>query len=368
MATTVVRIISNPASGDGAASGFVNKHVIPLIAQHVPKYELFETTGPGAAEEYARQAIQQHQHDAADSREPAVFIVAGGDGTVHELVNGIGESSQSHPVHLVLCPLGTANALYSTLFPLDPSIPETEYRLQGVRAYVAGRFTPVTVTKTSLYTAANEHVKSVYGVVVTSTALHAAILHSADRLRQTVKGIERFKVAAEENISHWCNASVSFVHPSSFSIYDPDADRFTSDLSSGVENVLSGPFAYFISTTNVDRLEPAFQISPLFTKSPPAPGELDLVVVRPMRDPALQLDNELARAAFAPRLMDVLRSAYQQGAHVKMRHDKSAHTSSSPFVVEYIRTLGWKWIPVSFPPYTTTSSGVSLILFFFLGL
>lgn len=350
-----VRIISNPASGEGAASGFVNEHVIPLIAQHIAKYELFETTGPGAAEQYARQAIQQHQLDTADSPEPAVFIVAGGDGTVHELVNGIGESAKSHPVRLVLCPLGTANALYSTLFPLDPSLPETEYRLQGVRAYVAGHFTPVTVTKTSLYTAANEHVKSVYGVVVTSTALHAAILHSADRLRQTVKGIERFKIAAKENISHWCSASVSFVHPSSLSIYDPDADRFTSSLSlddGNVENALSGPFAYFISTTNVDRLEPAFQISPLFTKSPPAPGELDLVVVRPMRDPAFQADNELARAAFAQKLMDVLHSAYQQGAHVKIRHDKSAHTSSnpqdSPFVVEYIRTLGWKWIPVSF--------------------
>lgn len=341
-------IISNPASGERTGAQFVNEHVLPLIRPS-GKYELFETTGPGSAEEYARRIVQQHNVNNGDA---IVMIVSGGDGTVHEIVNGIGETL--HNIRLVLCPLGTANALYSTLFPVDPAMFETEYRLQGIRAYLAGHFKPLTISKTCLYTDNNEKLKSVYGVVVTSTALHAAILHSAERLRETVKGIERFQIAAKENILHWYQGNVQFLsrdEDSSFEasrIYNPDTDKFAV-LS---QDTLSGPFAYFISTTNVDRLEPAFQISPLFSKLPPGPGELDLVVVRPLRDPAFTKDDEPSRTQFASKLMHVLQSAYQQGAHVKIQH-REPHISvdsgdnSNSYVVEYIRTKGWRWVPVS---------------------
>ncbi|GJJ12451.1 hypothetical protein Clacol_006693 [Clathrus columnatus] len=330
-------IISNPASGDGTGLQFVKQHVIPLI-QHMGKYIEFETTGPGAAEQYAQQIVQQH----VNSEEPIDLIISGGDGTVHEIINGIGKTSCV--IRLILCPLGTANALYSTHFPVDPTLSETEYRLLGVRAYLKNNFKPLIITETCLYTENHECVKSVLGVVVTSTALHAAILHSAERLRATIKSLERFKLAAMENITLWYKANLMLlshndVHPT---VYDPNTDRFTA-LS---DDILTGPFAYFISTTNVDRLEPAFQISPLFSRSPPLLAELDLVLVRPLRDPEVRADDEVSRTNFSSKLMNVLQSAYQQGAHVNMRYTETDASVNSDFIVEYIRATAWKWIPV----------------------
>ena len=57
---------------------------------------------------------------------------------------------------------------------------------------------------------------------------------------------------------------------------------------------LNGPFAYFLSTVNEDRLEPAFRITPR-GRDVLSPKEntavLDVVIVRPMRDPSYEMDR-----------------------------------------------------------------------------
>ena len=86
-------IIFNPAAKGTKAARFLER-----IQQFAGGAKIERTGRPGAAEEMARSALQ------AGFR---TIVAAGGDGTVHEVVNGIGESG----VHLGILPVGTMNVL-----------------------------------------------------------------------------------------------------------------------------------------------------------------------------------------------------------------------------------------------------------------
>lgn len=333
-------IITNPVSGDGKGRQFVHEHVLPLIQDH--QYELQETKQVGSAGYLAAEFLRKQPAGT-----PVVFVISGGDGTVHEVVNGLGVPS--HPYQLVICPQGTANALYSTLFPPQhDQLPTVEYRLRSLRAYLDGRTRRVTLTQTCVLDSDSHVMRTVLGVVVASTALHASILDTAERLRPSIHGIERFKVAAAENISKWYHGNVRlFSRSACVQIYDPMVGAF-KPLGS-TEFDLPGPFAYFLSTVNVDRLEPAFEISPLFVKLPPTCDEMDLVVIRPLRDPFLKCDSHDDRSSSIRNLNAALQGAYIQGSHIGLRYQDGvpAATGGGPFVVEYLRCDGWEWSPVS---------------------
>jgi YegS/Rv2252/BmrU family lipid kinase len=83
--------ILNPAAGGGRASRRFER-VLPRLRQ-LGKVEVATTTAPGHAEELAR---------AADA---SVVVAAGGDGTVHEVVNGLLAVPASRA--LAVAPLGT---------------------------------------------------------------------------------------------------------------------------------------------------------------------------------------------------------------------------------------------------------------------
>ena len=122
---------------------------------------------------------------------------------------------------------------------------------------------------------------------------------------------------------------------------------------------LAGPFAYFLCTTNVDRLEPTFRIAPMQCSFPPpplgSPATMDLVVVRPTRDPSVADASEQTRQAFAQKCMGVMTGAYRDGAHINMRYGPGGEVlegeGNGPPVVEYYRCNGWEWIPVSAQPF-----------------
>lgn len=79
-------------------SGFY-RHVYPLLA-HVARVDVWETRAPGHAAELARQA--------ADEGYPCV-LAAGGDGTLHQVLNGLRTSSHPGVPVLGVVPLGTGN-------------------------------------------------------------------------------------------------------------------------------------------------------------------------------------------------------------------------------------------------------------------
>jgi diacylglycerol kinase (ATP) len=103
-------VLLNPTAGRGRA-GRLWTELSPLLQARWPGLQLHQTTGPGDAErraaEWARQA------------EPGPIVILGGDGTVHEMVNG--GAAEGPAASLALIPAGTGNDVArNTGVPLNP--------------------------------------------------------------------------------------------------------------------------------------------------------------------------------------------------------------------------------------------------------
>ncbi|KAL0573626.1 hypothetical protein V5O48_008321 [Marasmius crinis-equi] len=146
--------IYNPVSGNGTAKDFFDQEVIPLLQRaNKPTPKLVATDRSGHAGEIVHEALETLEGEIT------VFLGAG-DGTLHEIINFLSLSGVKGPkgrtdkkLHLVLVPCGTANALYSSLFP--PSTPESlnevAYKLQSVQSFIDGkRIIPLTLAISTL--------------------------------------------------------------------------------------------------------------------------------------------------------------------------------------------------------------------------
>jgi diacylglycerol kinase (ATP) len=94
-------VIFNPASGKGQGA----RRLAKLGKQWGPHAVLRPTTHAGHAVELARQAA-----DAGF----AIVVAAGGDGTVHEVANGLLQSGR-RDVNFGIIPIGSANDYYASL-------------------------------------------------------------------------------------------------------------------------------------------------------------------------------------------------------------------------------------------------------------
>jgi diacylglycerol kinase family enzyme len=106
-------LISNPASGAGREYRLRRIHAVAAALSsegHSVTSEL--TTAPGSASVQARQAVS----NGAD-----VIFACGGDGTVHEVLQGLVSENGIPGAALGIVPVGSANALARHLrLPLDP--------------------------------------------------------------------------------------------------------------------------------------------------------------------------------------------------------------------------------------------------------
>src|SRR4028118_400661 len=112
MGRPAARVICNPSSGGGAYDPDV-------LRAEFDGYELdwVETEGPGDASEAAREWPE------------GLLIVAGGDGTINDAVNGLGKAGFPEGVTLGILPAGTGNDLAATLcIPDDPDEAEDVIR------------------------------------------------------------------------------------------------------------------------------------------------------------------------------------------------------------------------------------------------
>ncbi len=123
MGRPAARVICNPSSGGGAYDPDV-------LRAEFDGYELdwVQTEGPGDASEAARKWPE------------GLLIIAGGDGTINDAVNGLGKAGFPEAVTLGILPAGTGNDLAATLcIPDDPDEAEDVIRQGRVRTLDVAR-------------------------------------------------------------------------------------------------------------------------------------------------------------------------------------------------------------------------------------
>ncbi len=102
-----VVVIANPVSGSPARPPPLPRFLDALSALGI-EAAVTRTEGPGHAAELAREACRS---------EPDALAVVGGDGTLNEVLNGLGDA----PIPLAAVPAGTSNILALDLgIPFDP--------------------------------------------------------------------------------------------------------------------------------------------------------------------------------------------------------------------------------------------------------
>ena len=93
--------IVNPAAG-GGRSGKLAGPAIARLRQSGLQVDVIASTGPGHAAELAREAYDQRYRR---------FIAVGGDGTAHEILNGVfNHAGANARISLGFLPLGTGNS------------------------------------------------------------------------------------------------------------------------------------------------------------------------------------------------------------------------------------------------------------------
>ncbi|TKY88710.1 hypothetical protein EX895_002341 [Sporisorium graminicola] len=387
--TRRIEIVVNPASGSKLALSLAEQHVQPLLISSLGSVSsdgvrIRQTESVADGVRIGVEIACEWLGSASDEEHSVLdLVLIGGDGTTHEVLNGLylsqldGEKASQRSakatlsVRLAIVPGGTANALYSGMYPHDWT-QEVQYQvatasstgdlstdvvdvmLKSVRSLASSisskgeRLAALPLILNHLE--GGEAEELLVSHLVTSHALHAAILHDADtpEMRAQHKGIERFKAAAQMNATRWTHGRLS-LHTRK----DGGVQRY-SPPTRGFEPVddteMEGPFLY-LNAMVTDRLESAFIPAPLssaFATSNSLPlSAIDVVVIRPRRDPSLSADvvaNEAqAGIQFATtRLGEITTGMYSKGAHI----DLTFEGGQEP-VVEYFRCSGYTFTPQS---------------------
>lgn len=416
---TAIYLVSNPAAGARVTSELVGIVKRRLAERGIGVTDEFTTEAANDGVRIGSQLSIKLTANTDESQEPVTVVLFGGDGTTYEFLNGLYQDEQRaaslRQVQLIIVPTGTANALYAGLFPPETShryiVPPSAHdkaeeghawRLRSLEAFLSHRDTiaeslhDVTLARTRL-TLADGTQKTILTHLVTSHALHAAILQDSEALRSEHPGVERFKLAAMKNLDKWVDGTLTLHgsygdgRTSTVQQFHPEEQRF-APASDGPTIDVQGPIFYLVCAST-DRLEPSFVPAPfafpakkhiaseadkhgsdrLQQLSRPA-DTLDIVVIRPLRDPAIRAilsnaggslarqnwednDTSKARKAFADlRAVPITRAMYSEGKHVFLRYpdadgnptdDLSPDNRGVP-VIEYYRCAGYTWKPVSY--------------------
>ena len=244
-----ILLIVNPASGQGQAAR-AKRELMDLVS-NMPHIHAELTSGPNDAFELARGAAARGYEQV---------IAAGGDGTVNEVINGIGDAGL--PFGIV--PLGTGNVLAHHL-----KIPSNNIS-RALEVIHAGKTREVDVG-----TAGDRRFLLMAGL-----GMDAAVVNSVDRRLKDVLGTAAYAPAAMEQLVKY------------------DATRFRLIFDGGDEYEVD---AYGVIVANCSSYAHNFKIAPnaIFDD-----GLLDVMVFEKSSARKLRIFGHVLEAAFQKRLRD----------------------------------------------------------------
>ncbi|KAG0066378.1 hypothetical protein BGZ90_001427 [Linnemannia elongata] len=279
-----VLVVLNPHSGRKQGLEAWENTVKPALNAANKPFRLIESNSQGHVVSYFVDNIKPIITDLAQSLstvtqgagddETIVYptstklqiIVLGGDGTVHEIVNGILKGVEGTgfvtdafrpEVEFSVIPTGTGNAISTSLGVTSVQ--------DAVDRFIAGKTVPLHLMSVAT------HTSQLYTVVVNSYGLHCATVYDSEEFRHL--GNDRFRQAAMKNVENLkqYEGKLSFFGPIqrynriSASLVDTETDNNIAQADSKSSAVatltLPGPFTYLLISKQAS-LEPGFTPTP----------------------------------------------------------------------------------------------------------
>ncbi|KAF9412299.1 hypothetical protein BGZ94_001079 [Podila epigama] len=219
------------------------------------------------------------------------IMVVGGDGTVHEIVNGILRglegtefiSDEFRPrIEFGIIPEGTGNAIATSIgaTKIDDALEKffdqstVQFGVMTVSTRSSLEDGEVTSKTDNATGALGPWQPRVYSVVVNSFGLHCATVYDSEEFRHL--GNERFRQAAMKNIEHLKQYKGKVSIHGLATCFDRRSHLDAVSAEGEIGVVLPGPFTYFLASKQA-YLEPGFQPAPFARAEDPW---IDLLVVQ----------------------------------------------------------------------------------------
>ncbi|KAJ5961097.1 ATP-NAD kinase PpnK-type [Penicillium vulpinum] len=294
----IIQVVVSTGSGTGKAKTVFQDAVRPLLTYiGLEDYELHETKSAQTVVELARSKFLERAYNGV----PQTIILLSGDGGLIDLLEIFYKSKKPIGVspNIVLIPCGTGNAMASSIGLRSGPVPGLSTLLRGSPSSIpvfAAKFSPgsrLVIDEGRQRADIDTDVHhTLYGAVVASWGLHAALVADSDTSEYRKFGSDRFKMAANE-----------LLYPSDGTPPHQFKGKITLTTSNGpneagCRQAVDGLEHMYALATLVPRLEKEFLISP---DSVPLDGKMRFIRFGPMS---------------AEEAMHLMTLAYQGGRHV----------------------------------------------------
>ena len=267
----------NSGSGRKRESSVYFQLLKPIFDDHLKIPHIYiSTTSVSTIHDFAGQLGEIEEDEVT-----VIFI--SGDTSINEFANGLTTTTSRKTINIFTIPSGTGNSLALSLGLVD--------EIDAVKKLLTSKENPVPLNlyEVSFPSGSYYLIQDVKGpeitkplkfLVVISWAFHASLVADSDTPELRVHGLDRFKMAAHENLSQ--------------------EQKYEGAVTIN-DKVINGPFAYWLFTP-ARRFEPTFEILP--------DGNI--------------FDDNLYFISFNSEddssgkyIMDIMKDVYNKGAHIQ---------------------------------------------------
>ncbi|KAL2837394.1 ATP-NAD kinase-like domain-containing protein [Aspergillus pseudoustus] len=295
-----LHFIVSTASGTGTAKLLFSRILQPLLSYlDIEYYQVHETQSASSITDLCHSLFIPQ----AEAGVEQTIVVLSGDGGLCDIIDAFYNSANNIRAtpNISLFPAGTGNAMASSTGLLANA-------KAALLALLRGKPFPVPVFaatfshgaryvqngQTQSPRAAQLSCRRIYGGVVASWGVHAALVADSDTIEYRKFGADRFKMAAKE-LLYPSDGKESHRYRGSVTIFKRnDQDQENSEQ----EETLEPREHMYVLATLVSNLEKDFRISP---ESNPLDGSFRMIRFSPLSP---------------ERAMQVLSMAYQNGQHI----------------------------------------------------